>query len=101
MEEKIVKIEEELTKEKYLTSKLKSENERLKKKIGELTRSSESEEEFITNALLKRMNKMRDERAKLAVEVEQEEEQMTNALMKRIADLENQVKTLNEKLAEQ
>ena len=42
---------------------------------------------------------MRAERAQLAVEVEQEEEQMTNMLMKRIADLESQVKKLNEKVA--
>ena len=40
-------------KEKQISSKLREENAALRKKIGELTRSSESEEEFITNALLK------------------------------------------------
>ena len=48
--------------EKQISSKLREENAALRKKIGELTRSSESEEEFITNALLKRMNRMREER---------------------------------------
>ena len=83
-------------KEKQSSSKLREENAALRKKIGELTRSSESEEEFITNALLKRMNRMREERAQMAVQVEEEEEQMTNLLMKRIAELESQVASLKD-----
>ena len=95
MEGETAEISAALAKEKQISSKLREENAALRKKIGELTRSSESEEEFITNALLKRMNRMREERAQMAVQVE-EEEQMTNLLMKRIAELESQVASLKD-----
>lgn len=70
----------------------------LKKKIEELTTSTEAETEAMTLKLIKRMETLQKERETLANQVEKEEEHIKNSLLKKIESLQLEKVQLEQQL---